>query len=178
MRRTAALVASAALLVGGVIGALGARAAGSDPEPGARSSVATLFVVASSPANLNSNEGRPETVFTGTLTVVNAGGTPQSVSSIAGGSLGVTITGTESPPRAIPPGGQNLVSVRVVVPNTFCSSGQITTAFAAPIPLTLTVQTSDAATRTESLSLELAGTAWDDFVRERCFRLAEAGATS
>jgi hypothetical protein len=177
MRWTVALVAGAALLTGGAIGALGARAVGGDPEPASASSATTLFVVASSPANLNSSEGRAETVFTGELTVVNASASSQSVSAVAGDSLGVTITGTETPPRAIPAGGQNLVSVRVVVPNAFCSSGQITTAFAAPVPLTMTVQAADATTRTESLSLELAGTAWDSFVRERCFQLSEASST-
>jgi hypothetical protein len=152
-----------ALVVGGVVGTLLAgfwlRSGPADSGPSV-----PLFVVAASKVSLRQGTSG-DTVFGGSLTVMNPGRLPIAVSKVNGELSGVTITGEESPPRNIPVGGQNLVSVTVSVPKSQCSASRTDSVFPEPIPLTVTLTGASQPVKT---SLELAGTGWDQIVRERC----------
>jgi hypothetical protein len=152
-----------ALVVGGVVGTLLAgfwlNSGSADSGPSV-----PLFVSAASTVSLHQS-APGDTVFAGSLTVMNPGRLPVAVSKVSGELSGVTITGEESPVRNIPVGGQNLVRVTVTVPKSWCSAIQAETAFPRPIPLALTLTGSSRPVKT---SLELAGTGWDQVVRERC----------
>lgn len=154
-----------ALIVGGIGGAAltGVWLAGGSSDDSGPS--APLFAVAASKVNPNQNGAAGEMVFTGELTVVNPGRLPIAVSKVTGELSGVTVTGDETPARNIPVAGQNLVSVKVVVPQAQCAAIERDTAFPKPIPLKVTLVGTGTPVTT---NLELAGTGWDAHVWERC----------
>lgn len=166
-------IGALALLAVGVALGVAVTVLTGDPEPDAAAEQpAAIFAVATAASLVQSPP--TQISFRGTVTVINSGEGAVEVSGLKGSLPGLTVTGIDESPRAIPARGQNDVSVSVVAERSICSAGSVDAPLTAPVSLDLTVATNGESPRARTATLQLAGSYWNTFVFQQCARLAEA----